>query len=91
MSVAVRCDEADLEVLLFGVQAQRAGASAVTVRVRPGEATVGSLRERLAEAAPALAGSLGASRFAVNHAYAKDDRILAGGEEVALIGLVGGG
>lgn len=83
-------EEVSLPVKLFGVQAQLAGAQEVLVRVRPG-ATVADARAALAEAAPALAASLGASRFAVDFAYAAEDRVLDGTEEVALIGLVGGG
>ena len=80
----------EIPVRLFGVQAQLAGAEAVVVRV-PRGATVADARAALAEAAPALRPSLGASRFAVDHAYAAEDRVLGGAEEVALIGLVGGG
>ena len=86
-------DEADAElpVRLFGVQAQLADAAEVSVRVRPGVTTVAELRAKLAAAAPALGPSLGSSRFAVDHGYVADGFVLSGGEEVALIGLVGGG
>ena len=83
--------EREIGVKLFGVQAQLAGAAEVAVRVGPGRTTVAELRALLADAAPALRPSLGSSRFAVGGAYAGEDRVLAAGEEVALIGLVGGG
>ncbi|BAM03641.1 MoaD/ThiS family protein [Phycisphaera mikurensis] len=83
--------EAKIRVRLFGVQAERAGRGSVCVRVSPGATTLGDLRGLIAAAEPSLAASLPASRFAVDHAYAAEDRTLAGDEEVALIGLVGGG
>ena len=46
---------------------------------------------RLTAAEPLLAGMLPACRFAVNHAFAADDRAIAEGDEVALIGLTSGG
>lgn len=80
-----------VRVRLFGVQAQRAGRDAVPVEIDAGRTTLARLRERLAAAEPSLAASLPSSRFAVDHAYADEDAVLTGGEEVALIGLVGGG
>lgn len=80
-----------VRVKLFGVQAQLAEAAEVAVPLEAGQATVAGLREQLARVAPALRPSLGASRFAVNHAYATEARALCPGDEVALVGLVGGG
>ena len=54
-------------------------------------ATVGDLRQRLADAHPALAGLLSRSALAVNRTYAADRHALQGGDEVAVIPPVAGG
>ncbi len=79
-----------ITVKLFGPQAQLAQAR--EVRLDLAEApTVGALRAALAEAKPALAPTLAASRVAVNHEFATDCDMISTKDEVALIGMVGGG
>lgn len=80
-----------IEVKLFGPQAARAGRRSVAVDVVIGSTTCDDVLAQLREAAPALAGSVSASVLAVDHEVAAGDRVLAGDEELALIGLIGGG
>ncbi|MEM6331797.1 MAG: MoaD/ThiS family protein [Planctomycetota bacterium] len=78
-------------VRLFGQQARLAGIRAIEVGVSPGVTTCRDVLDRLVEIAPALAPSMPASVLAVNHEVAPATRTLRGDEELALIGLVGGG
>lgn len=79
-----------ITVKLFGPQAQLAQARQVRLDLAE-VPTVGALRAALAEAKPALAPSLAASRVAVNHAFAADSDMISADDEVALIGMVSGG
>lgn len=79
-----------VRVLLFGPQADAAGRRAVEIDL-PEPADCRALRERLAQVCPALAPTLPASRFAVNHEFAAPDHPIRAGDELALIGLVSGG
>ncbi|MEM0913590.1 MAG: MoaD/ThiS family protein [Planctomycetota bacterium] len=79
------------DVRLFGRQAEIAGSGSVAVEVVAGSTTCAEVLTRLGEAVPGLLPSLGASVLAVDHAVASPMRRLEGGEELALIGLVGGG
>ncbi|MEM6756525.1 MAG: MoaD/ThiS family protein [Planctomycetota bacterium] len=78
-------------VRLFGPQAELAGRREIQVTVSPGRTTAADVLRQLGEAQPALAASLPGSRLAVDHEYADPDAPLRGDEELALIGLVGGG
>lgn len=78
-----------ITVLLFGQQARIAGTRRLEVEAEP--ATVTGVRRALASACPDLVPSLPAARVAVNHAIAAESDPVAAGDEVALIGLVGGG
>ena len=78
-----------MRVLLFASYADALGASAIDVPVAPG-ATVGDL-VRAVRALPGAAALPPAPLVAVNHAYARADRALAAGDEVALIPPVAGG
>ncbi len=78
-------------VKLFGPLAQAARRSEVTVPYDGPARTVADLRKRLAQTEPALAAMLGASRIAVNHEFAQDDRAIRPGDEIAVIGMVSGG
>lgn len=80
-----------INVRLFGPQAQAAYAATVAVDIDQEHATCAAVRSALSEAYPSLRASLPASRFAVNHAYASDDTEIGEQDEVALIGLVSGG
>lgn len=76
-------------VLLFGPQAALAGARTLRLDVPCG--TVAGVRQALAQACPALASSLPASRFAVNQEFAADGDAVRSFDEIALIGMVSGG
>lgn len=76
---------------LFGPQAQLVGQPAIAVRVDPGQTTCETMMITLAEQWPVLRASLASSRLAVNHELASPSTKLQGDEELALIGLIGGG
>ncbi|MBI1388024.1 MAG: molybdopterin converting factor, subunit 1 [bacterium] len=78
-------------ILLFGPQAQRAGRRKLQIELEAEAPACRDLREAIAAAAPELAETLSASRFAVNHEYAGEDRLISPGDEIALIGPVSGG
>ncbi|MEM1026786.1 MAG: MoaD/ThiS family protein [Planctomycetota bacterium] len=79
------------EVLLFGPQAELTGTRKVEIELTPGKTTCAEVLRRLGEVCVPLRDSLPSSRLAVDHAFPEPDRVLAGDEELALIGLVGGG
>jgi len=78
-------------IKLFGPLSRVAGRGELAIAVEHGRPTCGEIRARLAASEPHLAGMLPACRFAINHAFAADDREIAEGDEVALIGLTSGG
>ena len=78
-------------VKLFGPLAQAAGCQEVAVEVNGPNATCRTVREALAAAHSGLAPLMAACPLAVNHRYAHEEQVVAGGDEVALIGLVSGG
>ena len=78
-------------VKLFGSQSSLAGRREYAVQLDLNEPTVAKLREQLAQLEPRLAPTLPCSRFALNHAFASDDAEIHPGDEVALIGMLGGG
>lgn len=83
----------EFRVLLFGPQAQLAGARAVTISLS-GEVenvTAGRLLAALAAEHPALAPSAASSRLAVDRVFVDADTPVEPGAEVALIGMVSGG
>ena len=77
-------------VLLFAEARRRAGVGSVDVELPEG-ATVAVLKTSLAITRPTLAGMLGSTRIAVNGEYAVDERVIASGDEIALIPPVSGG
>ena len=77
-----------IEVKLFGAERAAVGCGTVAVDLAEG-ATAGDVLAALGEACPGL--SLASARLAVNHEFAGAERIIAPGDEVALIGLVSGG
>ena len=77
-------------VLLFGPQALRAGRRQIEVPIDEG-ATVGTLRSALAVVVPEIQASLPGSRFAVNQEFVDDAKVLTTEDEIALIGMLGGG
>lgn len=80
----------DLEVLLFASLRDRAGRPRLAVRLED-PPTVGALRRALADAHPALASGLAASRIAVDQEFRSDDHPIRPGAEVAVIPPVSGG
>lgn len=79
-----------VNVKLFAVARQRAGAGAVEIELSP-PATVGQLRRALVEQCSVLADVVGHARLAVNNEYADDNTIVMPGSEIAIIPPVSGG
>ena len=80
----------EITVLYFAITRERLGLESERVEVSQG-ARVGDLWAVLVEKHAALAGLRRHLRIAVNHDFADDDRVLAQGDEVALIPPVAGG
>ena len=83
----------EIVVKLFGPLAAACGRDVTVVveSTRGQPVTCATVRLRLAEVAPSLAGLLPACRLAVNGCYASEEQAIQEGDEVALIGLVSGG
>ena len=79
-----------VRVRLFARARDIVGASSVSLDLPEG-ATVGQLRQRLAEERPALAPLLERSALAVNDEFAEDKTILPIAAQVALLPPVSGG
>jgi molybdopterin converting factor subunit 1 len=79
-----------VEVKLFALARQLAGAETATVLLPPG-ATVLELKGALAEGYPPLADLLRHTRFAINADYASDATPIPAGAEIACIPPVSGG
>lgn len=79
-----------MEVLLFGIVREIAGASRLELPGEAGIRDVASLRAWLVERYPRLEG-LRSLAVAVNNEYAEESRQLEGGDEIALIPPVSGG
>jgi molybdopterin synthase catalytic subunit len=77
-------------VLLFGALREAAGAKELSMAL-PDGAGVAALRRLLFDAQPALRPLAARLRIAVNREFASDDRLLADGDEVALLPPVSGG
>lgn len=81
----------ELQVLVFGPQAQAVGASSVAVTGVTLPTTASVVLELLAEQHVELNSSIKISRLAVNQKFASDETEIQLGDEVALIGLISGG
>ncbi len=79
-----------LSIRLFAVARELAGCDAVEVEVPEGS-TIRQVRQRLAEARPALAAVLPHVLFAIGSQYAADNAVVPAGSEVACIPPVSGG
>ena len=79
-----------INVKLFAVARERAGANAIDVELSP-PATVRQLRGALVEQYPALRDVVPHVRFAVNSEYAADSTTISPQAEVAIIPPVSGG
>lgn len=77
-------------ILYFASAADRRGCSSESFSLQSG-ATTGHLRSSLAQAHPALRGTLERCRIAVNHEFVGNDWVLKAGDEVAVIPPVSGG
>jgi molybdopterin converting factor subunit 1 len=77
-------------VLYFAAVRDLVGTDEETMTV-PDGSDIEAFARLLAEARPALAGKLGAVRFARNETFATNDERLADGDVVALIPPVAGG
>lgn len=83
-------DAVNLRLLCFAAARDLVGAGELAWTV-PAGADVAALRASLFARYPALAGHARSLRFAVNGEYARDDRVLGEGDEVAVIPPVAGG
>ena len=79
------------DVLLFGPQAALAGTRSVSVSIEPGCTTCAAVLTAIGEGCEVLQPSLATSRLAVDQVLRDRDFVLHGHEELALIGMVGGG
>lgn len=80
----------DVTVRYFAMVREVMGRG-VEVRSVQDEATVGSLVDQLVDEQPLLAPMRGSTMIMVNESYASPDRVLAAGDEIALIPPVSGG
>ncbi len=80
-----------VHIKLFGPLSRAVGQPEVTVPLRRAAPTCAMLRAELAEREPRLAQLLSGCRFAVNREFAAEERPIAAGDEIALIGFVSGG
>ena len=78
-------------VKLFGPQAHLVGKRELEVELPGEQATARQILSGLEDCEPRLAASLGGSRIAVNQAFVASDAVIGADDEVALIGMVGGG
>lgn len=79
-----------VKVLLFAEARDAVGETSLDVSLDD-EASVGELRQTLAETYPGLGTVLPRCSVAVDREYASDDRVLYHGAEVGVIPPVGGG
>ena len=79
-----------IQVKLFAVARDRAGANAVDVELSS-PATIGELRTALAQQYPRLADIISHVRFALNDDYATDATAIDSHAEIAIIPPVSGG
>ena len=79
-----------VRVKLFAVARELSGCDTLEIALAD-SATVGNLRQALAEQAPQLAGIVRQLMFAVNAEYAGDNTLLHDGADVACIPPVSGG
>jgi len=79
-----------VNVKLFAVARDRAGAGAVEVELSP-PATIGRLRSALVEQYPQLRDVVPHVRFAIGNDYAGDSAAIDAQSEIALIPPVSGG
>lgn len=79
-----------ITVKLFAVLRDKAGVPGATLDL-PAGATAADAAAAVGDRYPAAKGLIAKAALAVNHEYARPDRPLADGDEVALIPAVSGG
>ena len=79
-----------MELLLFGIVKDIIGTARLTVPASHDISTVGALKQWLVQHYPTLV-NLKSLAVAVDSEYAKDDQLLTGNNEIALIPPVSGG
>jgi molybdopterin converting factor subunit 1 len=79
-----------VKLRLFAILRERAGTGATELEL-PAGATVGTAVAALGASLPAVAPLLPVAARAVNLQYVRDERVLADGDELALIPPVSGG
>jgi molybdopterin converting factor small subunit len=80
-----------VSVKLFGPQARLVGQPQLELELPGQQATVQEVLTGLEDREPRLAASLSGSRVAVNQVFVASDAVIGAEDEVALIGMVGGG
>jgi len=80
----------EVTVLLFASIADKAGTRKLAVPSTPGD-TVASIRDRVLERFPQLAGAVPTLLYALNEEYAKEWQLVPPGATLALIPPVSGG
>jgi len=78
-------------VRLFGPQARLAGRRQLVVELVGDAPTAGDVRAELGRVEPRLTPSLAHSRLAINYSFASDAQRILAEDELALIGMLGGG
>ena len=79
-----------MTVLLFGVTRDIVGTGSLSLKDTDGLKTVGDLKRHLMDEFPAL-GELSSLAVAINQSYAREDDLISGKDEIALIPPVSGG
>lgn len=82
---------AQYTVKLFGPQARLAQQREVVVELGGDAMEASEILAAVGAACPAIVETLPSSRLAVNHAFVETDAVVRPSDEVALIGMVGGG
>lgn len=81
-----------IRVLLFGPFADAVSRSAVQVQLPDEPApAAGQVKAALAEQYPSLAAMLACAVVAVNHQAVRPEHVISETDELAIVGLVGGG
>jgi len=80
-----------VSVLLFGPYADAVNDSSVMVDIPLPSCTAGEVKTQLAEQYPKLSGMLGPAMLAVNQQAVRPNHPVRETDELAVIGLVGGG
>ncbi len=80
----------NLKVLAFGIAKDIVGGSSLDLQLNSASATVGELKEKLAQDFPQFK-NLRSFAIAVNEEYAEDGQMISSSDEVVIIPPVSGG